>query len=322
MSEPLLEVNHVSMRFPAGHKRFVEALRDVSLVLNRGETLGIVGESGCGKSTLARIVMGVHAPTEGSVRFDGQDLDLRHRKARVEFASKAQMVFQDPYASLDPRMTIEEIVGENLEIHTKLNRKERREKVLALLEAVGLGSEHLARYPHEFSGGQRQRIGIARALSVSPELLVCDEPTSALDVSVQGQVINLLQEFREKQNLTYLLIAHNLDVVRFLSDRIMVLFNGCVMESAPADELYANPLHPYTKLLLAATLSADPDDKRLEDDSNASRESGQTVPETGCPFAARCPEMSDSCLRERPALVEVSTGHAVACGFVGKVGVA
>lgn len=317
MTDKLLRLDDVSVRFAVGKRRFVDALNGVSLSLGRGETLGLVGESGCGKSTLARVVMGAIKPTGGSVLIDGEPLDVRGRAARLEHARKAQMVFQDPASSLDPRMTVEDIVAENLEIHGMKDRRERRRRVFDLLEMVGLPAASANRFPHEFSGGQRQRIGIARALAVSPQLVVCDEPTSALDASVQGQVINVLRRLRADMNLSYLFISHNLDVVRCMSDRIAVMYAGSVVELADAGSLYARPLHPYTQALLGAMLSPDPAKAALAHSAGvgplASVASTSGKLGAGCSFAPRCPRAVIGCQREHPALVEEEPGHWVAC---------
>ncbi|MEG0758921.1 MAG: ATP-binding cassette domain-containing protein, partial [Raoultibacter sp.] len=295
-----------------------KALNGVSIEIFQGETLGIVGESGCGKSTLARTIMGVHAPTKGQFFYREEPVDLTSRRARVAYAKKVQMVFQDPYASLDPRMTVEAIISENLEIHTSLKQQIKHDRVIELLAMVGLDEEHARRYPHEFSGGQRQRIGIARALAVQPELLVCDEPISALDLSVQSQIMNLFVRLREEYNLTYLFIAHDLRMVRAISTRIAVMYLGYVVEIAESADLYGTPLHPYTIMLLQAELDADPSRNTLQ---NAAAIQGELSrvdksPQSGCPFAPRCSRVQDICHQHNPTLRTMSPGHLVACHCV------
>ena len=311
--EPLLRLEHVSKQFSLRSKRFF-AVEDVSLTIAKGETLGIVGESGCGKSTLARLIMGVFPPTSGRVLFHGEELRLSSAKRRAAFAQHAQMIFQDPYASLDPRLTAEAIIAEGLEIRGGLSPQERRQRVHTLLGLVGLSAEHAARFPHEFSGGQRQRIGIARALAVEPEFLVCDEPISALDISVQSQIVNLLGKLRAELGLTYLFIAHDLNMVRYLSNRIAVMYLGNLVELAGADTLCTEPRHPYTRALLNAVLTLQPAQSLLDPAQGAVPDS--TVlhrPEAGCAFALRCPHAQERCRRERPVFVEKETGHFIAC---------
>ena len=265
-NEKLVEVQHLQQYFPAGgrgkHKKFIQAVDDVSFFINRGETLGLVGESGCGKTTVGRTLLRLYEPTDGKIIYDGNVIFDKENKVAVNmlpFRRKMQMVFQDPYASLDPRMTIGDIVGEPIDIHhLAANKAERREKIISLLERVGLNSEHANRYPHEFSGGQRQRVGIARALAVDPEFIVCDEPVSALDVSIQAQVVNMFEDLQADLGLTYLFIAHDLSIVRFISDRIGVIYKGNIVEVADAEELFNFPLHPYTHSLISAIPIPDP----------------------------------------------------------------
>ncbi len=309
--EPLLEIDNISKVFSLGRKRKLRALSEVSLVVYPGETLGIVGESGCGKSTLARIVMGIYEPTSGEIRYRGSKVNLNQHEARLKYAENVQMIFQDTYSSLDPRMTVEAIIAENLEIQGRLDVPGRHERVHELLEMVGLPADAANRYPHEFSGGQRQRIGIARALALQPELILCDEPISALDMSIQSQVMNLLIDLKESLNLTYVFIAHDLNMVRYISDRIAVLYDGCLVELAEAEELYTEPLHPYTKLLLSTALVPEPSKVALESMEGVER--ADRVQEGGCSFYARCPRAMEQCARCAPELKQEKQGHYLAC---------
>lgn len=266
MSDKLLQVEHLKQYFPAGgmgkKRKFVKAVDDVSFFVNKGETLGLVGESGCGKTTTGRSILRLYEPTGGKITFDGNvilDVENKVKADMLPYRQKMQMVFQDPYASLDPRMTVGDIVGEAIDIHKlAANKKERHDMIISMLEKVGLNSEHANRYPHEFSGGQRQRVGIARALAVNPQFIVCDEPISALDVSIQAQVVNMFEELQEQMGLTYLFIAHDLSVVKHISDRIGVMYLGKMVELADSYELVARSLHPYTKSLISAIPIADP----------------------------------------------------------------
>ena len=318
----LLRVQDLRMYFPIYRgliQRQVGAVRavdDVSFEVRRGETLGLVGESGCGKSTTGRSILQLYKPTAGHVLFDGVDLvTLKGEKLR-QMRRKMQMIFQDPYASLNPRMTVGEIVGEPLLIHNITNEKEINERVKHLLEVVKLNPSFSSRYPHEFSGGQRQRIGVARALALQPSFIVCDEPISALDVSIQAQVVNLLEELQEQFNLTYLFIAHDLSMVRHISDRVAVMYLGVVVELATRDEIYKKPLHPYTQALLSAVPVPDPV-------AEATRERiilkgdvpSPTNPPSGCRFRTRCPIAEGVCAESRPDFREVRPGHFVACFF-------
>jgi oligopeptide transport system ATP-binding protein len=317
----ILRVDHLVKYFPITRGLIIQkqigavhAVDDISFEVKRGETLGLVGESGCGKSTTGRTILQLYRPTSGSVVFDGVDLvkikgeELRHMRRKM------QMIFQDPYASLNPRMTVGEIIGEPLIIHKISSQKETDERVDSLLELVGLNPSFASRYPHEFSGGQRQRIGVARALALQPALIVCDEPISALDVSIQAQVVNLLEDLQQQFNLTYLFIAHDLSMVRHISKHVAVMYLGALVELTDRDELYAHPLHPYTQALLSAVPIPDPvaDSKRqrtiLEGDVPS-----PVNPPSGCRFRTRCPIAEAQCAESRPELRELRPGHKVAC---------
>lgn len=320
-AEVLVKVEGLKMYFPITqgiviqrHIGDIKAVDGIDFFIRRGETLGLVGESGCGKSTTGRAVLQLYRPTAGQVYFEGQDLTkLKGEKLR-QMRRKMQMIFQDPYASLNPRMTVGNIIGEPLEVHNILRGKVLKERVQELLQVVGLNPYFINRYPHEFSGGQRQRIGIARALAVQPSFIVCDEPISALDVSIQAQIINLLEELQEQFNLTYLFIAHDLSVVRHISDRVAVMYLGKLMEMTTSLELYKNPLHPYTKALLSAVPIPDPvvEEKRkriiLEGDVPS-----PASPPKGCNFVTRCPMRMDICKEQEPEVRDVSGEHFVAC---------
>lgn len=315
MSEYLVEVEHLKQYFQvrSGFKNMtLKAVDDVSFCIKPGETLGLVGESGCGKTTVGRSLLHLYNPTGGTVRFEGEEVT---KKNIQRMRAKMQMVFQDPYSSLDPRMTAEDIIGEPLDVHHLCaNRRERREKVISLMELVGLNSEHATRYAHEFSGGQRQRIGIARALAVDPKFIVCDEPVSALDVSIQAQVINMFEDLQSQLGVAYLFIAHDLLVVQHISNRIAVMYLGHVVELADANELMSDPKHPYTQSLLSAVPIPDPKTARkknrivLEGDVP----SPLKMP-SGCPFRTRCRYATEQCAMERPELTDRGGGHMVAC---------
>jgi oligopeptide transport system ATP-binding protein len=321
-SEYLLEVENLKMYFPVTSGVLfqrkvadVKAVDDISFRIRRGETLGLVGESGCGKTTTGRCILQLHKSTSGRIMFEGRNLNELDGRSMREMRKKIQVIFQDPYGSLNPRMTAGDIVGEPLIVHKLTSGKaEYRERVAELLEICGLSPYMADRYPHEFSGGQRQRIGIARALAVNPSFIVCDEPVSALDVSIQAQVINLLQELQDKFGLTYLFIAHDLSVVRHISNRIAVMYLGHIVEIADRVELYENPLHPYTKALLSAVPIPDPvvEAKRERIILRGDVPSPMNPPH-GCVFHTRCPNMRDECEIEMPELREVSPGHWVAC---------
>jgi oligopeptide transport system ATP-binding protein len=321
--EKLLEVKNLKMYFPITQGiilqrkvGFVRAVDDISFHIRKGETLGLVGESGCGKSTTGRAILQLYKPTDGQVNFLGKDLvklgggDLRRMRRQM------QMIFQDPYASLNPRMTVGSIIGEPLEIHNLAKGKAKQERVQELLRLVGLNPYFANRYPHEFSGGQRQRIGIARALAVEPSFIVCDEPISALDVSIQAQVINLLEELQEKLGLTYLFIAHDLAVVRHISDRVAVMYVGKLVEVTDRDALYENPLHPYTRALLSAVPVPDPVIEAKRSRMILVGDVPSPVnPPAGCRFNPRCPYAEDNCRTDEPDLVEVKPGHYAACHY-------
>ena len=298
-------------------KQTIKAVDGVSFELKRGETLGVIGESGCGKSTLGRVVMGIYHPTKGKLEYEGKAVNLKHSKARFDYSKKAQIVFQDPYASLNPRMTVGDIIAEGMEIHKMYDKEKRKQRVYELLETVGLNKEHANRFPHEFSGGQRQRIGIARALAIEPEFIVCDEPISALDVSIQSQVINLLKELQEKLGLTYMFIAHDLNIVKYISDRIAVMYLGNLVEMADSEELYSHTLHPYSQALLDSVPIPDPDQEAQKDFRALSGDVPSPInPKPGCKFAGRCPKACDKCRQETPELREVRPHHFVACHLV------
>lgn len=317
--ESFISLREVSKNFKVSGG-LLRAVNKVSFDIAKGETLGLVGESGCGKSTLGRVVMGVYQPSEGEIVVKGEPLHIKSAKDRFKYAKVAQMIFQDPYASLNPRMTVGDIIAEGMEIHKMYDAQKRKERVNELLEIVGLNKEYASRFPHEFSGGQRQRIGIARALAIEPEFLVCDEPISALDVSIQSQIINLLIDLQNKLGLTYLFIAHDLDIVRYISDRIAVMYLGHVMEIGDSDEVYNNALHPYSQALLSAVPIPDPD---LEQQKKRIILEGDVpspidVPK-GCPFAGRCRYAKEKCSELRPELREIKPGHQVACHYVDEI---
>ncbi|MCI0336705.1 MAG: ATP-binding cassette domain-containing protein [Acidobacteria bacterium] len=318
-NQPLVEIKDLKKYFPASHKKIVQAVDGVTFSIERGETLGLVGESGCGKTTVGRCILRLIEPTGGEVRFDGRDLVKLGRGELRELRRRMQIIFQDPYSSLNPRMTVGAIIGEPLEIHGVAGKKERRERVAELLRVVGLDPDYADRYPHQFSGGQRQRIGIARALALNPDFIVADEPVSALDVSVQAQVVNLLQDLQERFGLTYFFISHGLAVVKHISTRVGVMYLGKLVELAPAEEIYARPLHPYTQALLEAIPIPDPDAPNLPNlkDGSKRRLSGDVpspiAPPSGCRFHTRCPYVMERCKVEEPKYTEISPGHWTAC---------
>ena len=327
MSDKLVEVQHLKQYFPAGgygkNKRYVKAVDDVSFYVNKGETLGLVGESGCGKTTTGRTLLRLYEPTAGKIIYDDQVIFDGEKKIAVDmlpYRKKMQIVFQDPYASLDPRMTVADIIGEAIDIHKlAANKQERYDIIIEMLRRVGLNSEHANRYPHEFSGGQRQRVGIARALAVNPQFIVCDEPISALDVSIQAQVINMFEDLQQELGLTYLFIAHDLSVVRHISNRIGVMYLGSLVELGESYELNRHPIHPYTQTLLSAVPVPDPKLSRtrkriiLEGDVPSPMN-----PPSGCRFHTRCPYATQKCSEEMPQFKEHEPGHWAACHLLDK----
>lgn len=323
MNENLVEVRHLKQYFNINVGMFsskpLKAVDDVSFAIRKGETLGLVGESGCGKTTVGRTLLHLYKPTAGEILFEGKPVST---KAEIhEFRKKATMVFQDPYSSLNPRMTVSDIIGEPLDIHKLYSSKEeRRQRILELMDKVGLNSEHASRYAHEFSGGQRQRIGIARALALNPSFIVCDEPVSALDVSIQAQVINMFDELQEQLGLTYLFIAHDILVVRHISDRIAVMYLGKMVELADASEIYDHPMHPYTKSLMSAVPQPDPRIARANKRIVLSGDipSPLNAP-SGCPFRTRCPHASEACAASMPEFKEISPGHFAACHKINEL---
>lgn len=328
MSDILVQIEHLQQYFPAGgfgkYKKYIQAVDDVSFTIERGETLGLVGESGCGKTTTGRTLLRLYEPTGGRFVYDGDVIFDVEKKIFVDmlpYRKKMQIVFQDPYASLDPRMTVGDIVGEAIDVHKMAaSKQERYDIIIEMLQRVGLNSEHANRYPHEFSGGQRQRVGIARALAVRPQFIVCDEPISALDVSIQAQVINMFEDLQADMGLTYLFIAHDLSAVKHISNRIGVMYLGRMVELAESYELITRPLHPYTKSLISAIPIADP---------RAARESKRIVlegdvpsplnPPSGCRFRTRCPYADERCAAETPVWKEVEKGHFAACHHIDKL---
>jgi oligopeptide transport system ATP-binding protein len=326
MSEVLVDVQNLTKYFTAKRDfwgnpiSFVKAVENVSFQVYKGETLGVVGETGCGKSTVGRTIVGLYKPTKGTVSCAGEDVHTAIAGPNaMKMRRKLQMIFQDPYASLNPRMTVGDIVGEPLDIHGLASGQGRTQRIYSLLKQVGLNPEHASRFPHEFSGGQRQRVGIARALAVNPEFIICDEPISALDVSIQAQVVNLLQELQHEFGLTYLFIAHDLSMVKHISTRVAVMYLGSLVEVAPCDELYKNPQHPYTQALLSAIPIADPavQAKRqriiLEGDVPSPID-----PPSGCKFRTRCRYAMPHCAEKIPSLIAGTNKHSVACHLVNK----
>ena len=350
-NKKLLEIEHLKQHFPVAsgklfEKKVVKAVDDVSFFINKGETLGLVGESGCGKTTTGRTLLRLYEPTSGRIAYDGTTIfdsgdvpltdengqPVLNEKGEVQFGHKTkvnmlpyrrkmQIVFQDPYASLGPRMTVADIVGEAIDIHKLAsNKKERQERIIRMLERVGLNSEHANRYPHEFSGGQRQRVGIARALAVDPEFIVCDEPVSALDVSIQAQVVNMFEELQQEMGLTYLFIAHDLSIVKHISNRIGVMYLGKLVELADSYELTFHSVHPYTKSLISAIPIADPKTSRESKRIVLSGDVPSPVnPPSGCTFRTRCPYATELCAEKAPEWREVSKGHYAACHHLDKI---
>jgi oligopeptide transport system ATP-binding protein len=319
----LVEVQNLQQYFPVSggklfEKKVVKAVDDVSFGIKKGETLGLVGESGCGKTTTGRTLLRLHEPTAGKILFDGKDITNVNM---LPYRRKMQIVFQDPYASLDPRMTVGDIIGEAIDIHRlAANKKDRQDQIISVLSTVGLNSEHANRYPHEFSGGQRQRVGIARALAVDPQFIVCDEPVSALDVSIQAQVVNMFEQLQEERGLTYLFIAHDLSIVKHISNRIGVMYLGKMVELADSYELTFHSMHPYTRSLISAIPIADPE---LSKKSNRIVLEGDVPspvnPPSGCRFRTRCPYADELCAIQEPEWKEVSSGHFAACHHLDKL---
>lgn len=324
MSEQvLLEVKNLKMYFEnrkglLGKKvEYVKAVDDISFQIHKGETVGLVGESGCGKSTTGYSIMRLYKPTAGQILYKGTDLAPLSTKEVWPYRKSMQMIFQDPYASLNPRMTVSDIIGEPIDIYHLYEGKARQERIYELLSTVGLGKDHASRYPHEFSGGQRQRVGIARALAVNPEFIVCDEPISALDVSIQAQVVNMLEDLQQSLGLTYLFIAHDLSMVRHISKKVGVMYLGSLVEFADTEELYTHTLHPYTKALLSAVPELDPAISKTKQVQMLKGDVPSPInTPPGCKFASRCPYATERCKEERPQFKEVSPGHFAACHLV------
>ena len=312
-TKPILEVQGLTKYFDAANGKKVHAVENVSFSLARGETLGIVGESGCGKSSMGRTILKIHDSTSGKIIFDGEDITKLSTKQMVPYRKRMQMIFQDPYASLNPRMTVGEIIEEPMVIHKMGTSAERKAIVQDLIQTVGLKPDHIRRYPFEFSGGQRQRIGIARALALNPEFIICDEPISALDVSIQAQVINLLEKLQHERGFSYLFIAHDLEMVHHISHKIGVMYLGNMVEYGTSDEVYKTPLHPYAKALISASPIPDPELAKAKKRIILEGEVPSPLdPPKGCPFAVRCPHCSDRCKNEKPQTYEVGA-HKVAC---------
>ena len=320
-TQNLVEVKNLCKYFKVGKKQILKAVDNVSFNIRKGETLGLVGESGCGKTTCGRTIIKLYDATSGEVLFDGQDISkIKHREESLKFKKSAQIIFQDPYASLDPRMTIGEIIAEGIDVHYKLDTKDKNEKVNELLLKVGLTTDYANRFAHELSGGQRQRIGIARALAVEPQFIVCDEPISALDVSIQAQIVNLLIKLQKEAGLTYLFIPHDLSMVKHISDRVGVMYLGSMVELASNHDLYDEPMHPYTKALISAIPIADPDVEASRERIKLEGEIPSPInTPPGCKFRQRCPYAKDICAQSAPEFKEVKPNHFVACHMVGKI---
>lgn len=313
----LIEVKNLKKYFNVGNNAVLKAVDNVSFAIKEGETLGLVGESGCGKSTTGRTIIRLYEATGGEVIFEGKNIHKLNKADQKAFTKKAQMIFQDPYASLNPRMTVGDIVGEGIDIHNLYTGKERTERIYNVLETVGLNKEHASRFPHEFSGGQRQRIGVARSLAIEPKFIVCDEPISALDVSIQAQVVNLLVQLQRDFNLTYLFIAHDLSMVKHISDRVGVMYLGTIVEMASSLELYKSPLHPYTQALMSAIPIADPNVLKSRQRILLEGDVPSPInPPPGCRFKARCRYAKDICSQEMPEFKEVAPDHFVACHII------
>ncbi len=317
----LIEVRHLSKDFAArglyGKAGTVRAVNDVSFTVEKGQTFGLVGESGCGKTTLGRTVTRLYDPSAGEILFEGVDIARLRGKALSPYKRRMQTIFQDPYSSLNPYMNVEELIGEPLDLAERLPRDQRRERILDMLRRVGMEADDLEKYPHEFSGGQRQRIGIARALVTHPDFVLCDEPISALDVSIQAQVVNLLEDLQREMGLTYIFVAHDLSMVRHISHRIAVMYLGYIVEISPAEELYRRPLHPYTQALLSAIPIPNPRLAREQQRVHLAGDPPNPSAEiAGCPFAGRCPHCTAECRQQRPELREITPGHQAACHHI------
>lgn len=313
-NEILVQVKDLKKHFKVGRKQMLKAVDGVSFDIKLGETLGLVGESGCGKTTCGRTIMGLYDATAGEVLFKGESIHKKSAKDKLALTKKMQIIFQDPYASLNPRMTVGDIICEGIDIHALYKGKERTIRLHELLDLVGLNHEHASRFPHEFSGGQRQRIGIARALAIEPEFIVCDEPISALDVSIQAQVVNLLIKLQEQLGLTYLFIAHDLSMVKHISDRVGVMYLGHMVELTKSENLYMKPLHPYTQALLSAIPEPDPDYSQSKERIHLDGEIPSPInPSPGCRFVTRCSYAKEECYSVTPVIKEVEKGHFVAC---------
>lgn len=319
-NEYLLQVKDLKKYFPIkkglfnGNISNVKAVDGVSFNIKKGETLGLVGESGCGKTTCGRTILKLYEPTEGQIIYNGVNIEGLSEKQMLSYRRKMQIIFQDPYASLNPRMTVGDIIGESIDIHNLMKGNERKERIQYLLNVVGLNSDHINRYPHEFSGGQRQRIGIARSLAVEPEFIICDEPISALDVSIQAQVVNMLEDLQNELGLTYLFIAHDLSMVKHISNRVGVMYLGNLVEIGESNELYKNPLHPYTKALLSAIPLPDPDEAARRNRIVLEGDVPSPIdPPPGCKFAGRCRYAKDICRQTTPELRDMGDGHMAAC---------
>ena len=324
--DPILKVKNLKKYFPVGKTffkkddKYLTAVDDVSFEIRKGETFGLVGESGCGKTTTGRTILRLYEITDGKVIFDGTDITRLSQKEMLPFRKRMQIIFQDPYASLNPRMTVTDIIGEGIDTYGISHGKERQQRIYRLLETVGLKPEHASRYPHEFSGGQRQRIGVARALAVEPDLIVCDEPISALDVSIQAQVVNMLEDLQNDMGLTYLFIAHDLSMVKHISDRIGVMYLGKLVEVCGSKELYARPLHPYTQALLSSIPIPDPiATKKNQRIILEGQVSSPINPPPGCRFASRCRYAQDKCSQVTPDLRQLEHDHFVACHFAEEI---
>lgn len=313
-AETLVEVKNLKKYFHMDKDKILKAVDDVSFSIQKGETLGLVGESGCGKTTCGRTILGMYQATGGEVLFSGENIYKMNKIEKKEFKKNAQIIFQDPYASLNPRMTVGDIISEGIDNFKMYNERDKQNRIYELLRLVGLNEEHASRFPHEFSGGQRQRIGIARSLAIDPKFIVCDEPISALDVSIQAQIINLLLELQDEFGLTYLFIAHDLSMVKHISDRVGVMYLGCMVELAKSDELYKNPQHPYTQALLSAIPIPNPSYERSKKRINLEGEVPSPInPKPGCRFRSRCKYRKPICSKKTPLLKEMNEGHYVAC---------